>query len=78
MNTRKKVCYFFADLGFAVYLHAYSISILGGNVERCGQVSSVSIRGGPCLQQSNAALCVPVLHGTEQRCLTLAVCYVDR
>jgi hypothetical protein len=62
----------------AVYLHAYSISILTGNEKRCGQVPLVSIRGSPCLQQSNAAFCVPVLHSTEQRGLTLAVCYIDR
>jgi len=78
INTGKKVCYFFPDLGVAVYLHAYSISVLAGNVKRCGQVPLVSIRGSPCLQQSNAAVCVPVLHGTEQRCLTLAVHYIDR
>jgi len=77
-NTGKKVCYFFPDLGVAVYLHTYSISVLAGNVKRSGQIPLVSIRGSPCLQQSNAAVCVPVLHGTEQRCLTLAVHYIDQ
>jgi hypothetical protein len=61
-----------------VYLHTYSISILAGNVKRSGQVPLVSIRGSPCLQQSNAAVCVPVLHSTEQRSLALAVHYIDR
>jgi len=78
INIGKKVCYFFPDLGVAVYLHTYSISILAGNVKRSGQVPLVSIRGSPCLQQSNAAVCVPVLHGAEQRGLTLAVHYIDR
>jgi hypothetical protein len=78
INTGKKVCYFFPDLGVAVYLYANSISVLAGNVKWCGQVPLVSIRGSPCLQQSNAALCVPVLHGTEQRGLTLTVHYIDR
>jgi hypothetical protein len=76
-NNGKKICCFYPDLGVAVYLHACSIPVLAGNVKRCGQVPLVSIRGSPCLQQSNAAFCVPVLHGTEQRGLTLAVHYID-
>lgn len=61
-----------------LYLHADRISILTGDVQRCGQIPSVTIRWSPCLQQNNAALRVPVLHSAEQRSLSLPVHNVDR
>jgi hypothetical protein len=64
-------------LAIIVYLHAYVISILASDMEGAGQVPPVTVGGSSSLQQSNAAVGIPVFHGTEQRGLSLAVHYVD-
>jgi hypothetical protein len=74
-----KNCSFFPDLpAITVYLHAYGISVLAGDVEWGGQVPPITVGGSSCLQQNNAAVGVPVFYGTEQRGLSFAVHYVDR